>query len=340
MFRSARVKLTFFYLIAIVCVSFFTTFGTRIIAQSAFENENSNTRGEIRQLVRQQVGIAILAPTLEKVQNQQDTDAHNQLLEWTVYINILAVAIGVPISYWFAGRTLKPIEKAHELQVKFASDASHELNTPLSVMKTENEVFLRQKSFTEPEARNQIVSNLEEVQRLELLTSNLLALSDSTRIDKIKLSSIKSSHVIDHALNQFQKTHQDDSKRIKVEVEDNRIFGNLESLSQIITIFLDNAIKYSPKSSEISLIGERDNNNFVFSVIDQGPGVSKKDMPLIFERLYRGDINRSSKIPGHGLGLALAKEIANVNKAGLSVTNNSKHGATFSLIVNRTSSSR
>jgi signal transduction histidine kinase len=57
-------------------------------------------------------------------------------------------------------------------------------------------------------------------------------------------------------------------------------------------------------------------------------------MPKIFERLYRGDLNRSSQIPGHGLGLALAKEIANANQAGLSVSNNPKKGATFKLIVN------
>ncbi|HUY53524.1 MAG TPA: ATP-binding protein [Candidatus Dormibacteraeota bacterium] len=335
MFKSARVQLTFFYLIAIVFVSSLTTFGIRIVAQNAFEHQNSDTRNEISSLIREQVGIPLFISPLQKIQQEHDADAQKQLLEWTVYFNILAIIIGGPISYWFAGRTLKPIEDAHKLQAKFASDASHELNTPLSVMKTENEVFLRQKSFTETEARNQIVSNLEEVQRLELLTNNLLALSDFTQHGKIKLSSIKSAEVANHAVSQFSKTYSIND-RIEASIDNHKIFGNLESLSQIIVIFLDNALKYSPKNSKIHLIGKRHKNNFVFSVVDNGPGIARKDMPLIFERLYRSDMSRSSKIPGHGLGLALAKEIANANQAGLSVSNNADKGATFNLIVNLT----
>jgi signal transduction histidine kinase len=334
MFKSARLQLTTFYLIAIICVSFLTTFGTRIVAENAFENDNSNARGEISRIVRQEVGLPLLQYPLEKVQQNQDSSAHDRLLVWTIYFNVIAIIAGVPISYWFAGRTLRPIEEAHKLQVKFASDASHELNTPLSVMKTENEVFLRQKSFTQPEARTQLLSNLEEIQRLELLTNNLLALSDFAHARKIKLSSMKSTEVANNAISQLTKIDSEQSKRVKVSVVNRKIFGNLESLSQVIFIFLDNAIKYSPKGSDINLVGEVKENTFVFSVIDQGNGVAQKDMPKIFERLYRGDINRSSKIPGHGLGLALAKEIANANQAGLSVSNNQDKGATFSLILN------
>ena len=293
-----------------------------------------NARTEIRQLVRQQVGLPILNDPLKQVQQQQDDNAHNELLAWMIYFNVIAIIIGVPISYWFAGRTLRPIEEAHKLQVKFASDASHELNTPLSVMKTENEVFLRQKSFTEPEARQQILSNLEEIQRLELLTNNLLALSDFDQPHNIKLSAIKSTAVSELAIAQFRKMHQPEAERIKIDVENRKIFANLESLSQILVIFLDNAIKYSPKGSEVHIVGKQQDNSFTFSVIDEGPGITRKDMPLIFERLYRGDTNRSSKTPGHGLGLALAKEIANANQAGLGVSNNSKKGATFTLSVN------
>ena len=333
MFKSARIQLTFFYLIAIIFVSVLTTFGTRIVAENAFENDNSSADRQISQIVRQQVGLPLLQSPLQQIQQNQDNGAHDRLLDWTIYFNILAIILGVPLSYWFAGRTLRPIEEAHKLQVKFASDASHELNTPLSVMKTENEVFLRQKSFTEPEARSQILSNLEEIQRMELLTNNLLALSDFAHARKINLSSIKSTQISEGAMAQLVKIDSDQANRVKVNVSNQKIFGNLESLSQVLFIFLDNAIKYSPKGSEINLIGEKEEDTFVFSVVDRGNGIADKDMPKIFERLYRGDINRSSKIPGHGLGLALAKEIANANQAGLSVSNNQDKGATFSLIL-------
>ena len=334
MFKSARIQLTFFYLVAIIFVSFLTTFGTRIVAENAFENQNSNARGQISQIVRQQVGSPLLQSPLERVQQKQDNDAHDRLLVWTIYFNIIAIVVGVPISYWFAGRTLRPIEDAHKLQEKFASDASHELNTPLSVMKTENEVFLRQKNFKESEARSLIVSNLEEIQRLELLTNNLLTLSDFANTKNIKMSAIDTNKITNDAISLLAKIYPDQVNRVKLNVTDLKVFGNQESLSQVIFIFLDNAIKYSPKTNEINLVGRQDNDMYVFSVIDEGNGINEADMPKIFERLYRGDLNRSSKIPGHGLGLALAKEIANANQAGLSVSNNSKKGATFNLIVN------
>jgi signal transduction histidine kinase len=69
-------------------------------------------------------------------------------------------------------------------------------------------------------------------------------------------------------------------------------------------------------------------------VEDEGPGINVEDMPQIFDRLYRGDKNRSKTVPGHGLGLSLAKEIAKVNDAGLSVANLAEGGARFTLTVN------
>jgi signal transduction histidine kinase len=340
MFKSARIKLTFFYLTAIFIVTFLTTFGTRILAQDTFESTNSGTRGGIRSFIQSEVGLPILENPIKRIQDKQDSEIHGRLLAYTIYIDFLVLMIGGPLSYWFAGRTLKPIEDAHDSQTKFASDASHELKTPLSVMRTENEVFLRQKSFTEAEARSQIVSNLDEIQRLELLTNNLLLLSDFGKTEKIKLSNIKSSQVSKAALDHVSKVFKSELKRVKVEVDNSEIYGNLESLSQIIFIFLDNAIKYSPKQSEIRLVGKSIGQNYQFSVIDKGPGVNKDDMPLIFERLYRGDKNRSKKIPGHGLGLALAKEIAEANQAGLTVANNVSGGACFSLLVNKSSDSK
>ncbi|HUC96009.1 MAG TPA: HAMP domain-containing sensor histidine kinase [Candidatus Saccharimonadia bacterium] len=333
MFKSARIKLTFFYLVGIVVVSFFTSYGIRVLAQNTFENSNVDARGGIRSLIRSEVGLPFGYSPLIQLQDKQEDKVHKQLLVYTLYFDLLAVVIGGPLSYWFAGRTLKPIEEAHETQAKFASDASHELRTPLSVMKTENEVFLRQKNFSETEAREQITSNLEEIQRLESLTNNLLALSDSSKYEKIKLKSISARAIVNSTLEQIAKTHKDDQKQIRLEVKDFKVYGNLESMSQILYIFLDNAIKYSPNNKEIRLIGELKDEFYHFSVIDQGKGIAKQDMPLIFDRLYRGDKNRSNKIAGHGLGLALAKEIAKANHAGLSVSNNAGDGATFSLIV-------
>lgn len=333
MFESARIKLTFFYLAAVVLLSLLLTIGTRELAERAFDNSSAAQQGGMRNLIREEVGLPIPSGGFDSLRAQQDAVVHNELNEYVIYINVAALILGGLGSYWFAGRTLKPIEEAHEAQARFASDASHELRTPLTVMKTENEVFLRQKSFTEQDAKDQIGSNLEEIQRLEQLTTNLLALANYEKGEKLELTSVKSGVVAKLAVDQLTKLHAQSAGRVVVDVSDVKIFGHKDSLAQALTIFLDNAVKYSPASKKIKLIGLKDGDFYKFMVEDDGPGISPSDMPQIFDRLYRGDKSRTKSIAGHGLGLSLAKEIAKVNEAGLSVANVSQAGARFTLTV-------
>jgi len=333
MFKSARIKLTFFYLAAVVVLSLILTFGTRSLAQHAFDNSSQAQQGGIRNLLRQEVGLPLPQNGFNDLQSEQDSVVHKQLTEYVIYINIAALFLGGLGSYWFAGRTLRPIEEAHESQARFASDASHELRTPLTVMKTENEVFLRQRSFSETEARDQISSNLEEIQHLEQLTSNLLALANYEKGERFELSNINSTSVAKLAIEQLSKLHPKQYKRVVLEVSSAKIYGHKDSLAQALTLFLDNAIKYSPEDKPIKLIGFKDENHYKFMVEDQGPGIDLDDMPKIFERLYRGDKNRSKTVSGHGLGLSLAKEIAKANNAGLSVANITDAGARFTLSI-------
>lgn len=333
MFESARLKLTFFYLAAVIVLSLILTLGTRSLAQRAFDDTDAMQQGGIRNLIRREVGLPLPSNGFDNLHTQQDALIHKQLNEYVIYINLVAIIVGGIGSYWFAGRTLRPIEEAHEAQARFASDASHELRTPLAVMKTENEVFLRQKSFTDDEARGQINSNLEEIQHLEQLTSNLLSLANYEKGERLEITNIKAGSVAGLAVDQLTKIHPNAKGRIKVEVSAAKIRGHKDSLAQALTIFLDNAIKYSPEDKPIKLVGTVDDESYKFMVEDKGPGVAVSDMPLIFDRLYRGDKNRSKTVPGHGLGLSLAKEIAKANEAGLTVSNMSDGGARFTLII-------
>ncbi|HUD06410.1 MAG TPA: HAMP domain-containing sensor histidine kinase [Candidatus Saccharimonadales bacterium] len=306
------------------------------MADRAFDSSNLANRPRLRALILRQVGL--VAPSqkdINSLENQEEQSLRTRLNLDVIYLNLIAVVAGGVASYWFAGRTLRPIEEAHESQSRFASDASHELRTPLTAMRTENEVFLRQKNFSEAEARDQIVSNLEEIQRLEQLSNNLLALSKFDGDDEIKLSKISSTKVVNLAKQQVDKNNPKNSKRLEVKVEDSTIHANADNLAQIISIFVDNALKYSPKDKPVILSGNSKDDYYEFHVDDQGPGISKTDMPHIFERLYRGDKTRSRTTPGHGLGLSLAKEIAQANQAGIRVANLPGGGARFTLSVSK-----
>ena len=97
-------------------------------------------------------------------------------------------------------------------------------------------------------------------------------------------------------------------------------------------IFLDNAIKYTPKKGTITIGGKKERNNIKIEIKDTGIGIDKKDLPFIFDRFYRADKSRTKKsVPGFGLGLSLAKKIITLHKGQISVKSKRQKGTTFAV---------
>jgi two-component system, OmpR family, sensor histidine kinase CiaH len=339
MFRSARVKLTLFYLAVVLAFSLGTTTIVRLLAESEYDNSDVAQQHEVDKLFGHQflgIGNDDLAPpprAFDTMQNSQDALVHQRLAQDQVWINIGALVLGGLLSYWFAGETLRPIQRAHETQARFAADASHELRTPLTNMKVENEVFLRQKQFTEAEARSLIESNLEEVQRLENLSTSLL---DLTRYGQmaLPLRALAVGPLVAAAVKRASKTAKAKKVTITQQLSEGHIEGHHDSLVQLIDIVLDNAIKYGPAEGTVTVAGKVENNHYRVSIRDHGPGIDAADLPRIFDRLYRGDKARSNKVSGYGLGLALAQEIAKANHIAIAAQNNTDGGACFDLYFN------
>ncbi len=339
MFRSARVKLTMFYLVILLGMSLLLTFSFRILAEHEYARSSDAQYGQMRHLLvrypwnTDDPDYPSVKPEVAfgDIQDDQQDAVRRKLNHDFVLINMLALIIGGALSYWFAGRTLKPIEEAHETQTRFAADASHELRTPLASMRVENEVFLRQPSFTQEEAREQIESNLEEVQRLEQLSTNLLAL---TQYDEgaLHLDIAPVIPIIDDAVTHMVPVADLRGVSIKKDVAAHAVRGHHNSLAQLLSILIDNAVKYGPEKGRVTIKGKKQGAFYSIQVIDQGPGIRDEDLPHIFERLYRGDKARNTKAGGYGLGLALAKQIATANHATLQVSNIKKgSGACFEL---------
>jgi signal transduction histidine kinase len=271
------------------------------------------------------------------VQRSQTDLARQHLNRDLILLNMSALVVGGVLSYWFAGRTLRPIRQSHEAQARFTADASHELRTPLANIRVENEVFLRQKKFTETQARELIESNLEEVQRLEQLSSDLLALTQYGQTE-LALTDVDVSQIIDDALLQADKTLQTRQVSIARELQPATIRGNAESLVRLLIILLDNAVKYGREKGTIYIAGARHSGAYVLTLRDEGAGIADKDLPHIFDRLYRGDSARTrTQASGYGLGLALAREIARANDGEITAYNHAKGGAVFSLELPLTS---
>lgn len=329
MFRSARVKLTLFYLAALLTFSVSVTGTIRVLAEREYSRANDVQLSHVQDLfVRKFLGVTPRQDTLHDIQQEQEALVRERLNQELIITNLIALILGGALSYWFAGRTLRPIEEAHEAQARFASDASHELRTPLTNLRLENEVFLRQKRFTEKEARELIKSNLEEVRRLEQLSAHLL---DLTRFGKaaLEVKPVAVKAIVTRAADQVAKAAKDKRIQIEHKFDAATITGDQDSLSQMIAIVLDNAIKYGPEKSKVTITGQTEDGDYVLSITDQGTGIAEDDLPFIFDRLYRGDRARSSKTSGYGLGLALAREIAAANYATIEAYNTAGAGACF-----------
>lgn len=330
MFNSARVSLTLFYLGIIVLFNLLVTISVRVFAEYEFRQAIQQQRQDIRDL---RPGLG--APTADEyldsiniIQDQQSAVVSQHLNTGLIIINFWALALGGILSYWFAGRALQPIKAAHEAQARFTADASHEMKTPLANIRLENEIFLRQKSFSPAEAKEQIESNLEEIQRLEKLSLTMLSLHQFDQAD-LRKSPVMAGPLVEEIVSQFD-THAKARQAIcHTSLSAAKIFVHPESVQQLLTIMLDNAYKYGGQHNEISITGVKRNGWYVVSISDKGPGIDPKDLPHIFDRLYRGDKARSTKTFGFGLGLALAKEIAIANGAVLKATNNKGGGARF-----------
>jgi len=344
LFESARLKLTFFYfgILAVFCLVL--TFGVRDISNYELNRNGGAERGIVHQLFEHYYTNNGDTPALTypgdpgdqyfvDTQQQQANETRDRLNRDLLLFDVTLLCIGAILSYWYAGRTLKPIEEVHEQQKRFTSDASHELRTPLASMRLENEVFLRQKSFSEQDARDQIASNLEEVERLEKLATNLLALSQYEHAEDMKHVPVVVGEIVDEAVSRI--AHTKDAKHVKfaVQVVPAKVDVNRESTVELIAILLDNAVKYGPKDGKVEITGILNDDTYRLMVRDHGPGIPDDDLPHIFEHMYRGDKARSGRISGHGIGLSLAKHIAEANEATLKAGNAPSGGAVFTLTL-------
>lgn len=323
MFRSATFKLTAWYICILVIISLL--FSIVIYSISATEVRSRLDYGRIPQGLpggnNQSFG---------SFRDIQVHEAESNLITSLAIANICIWVIGGIGSYYLARRTLLPIEEAHEAQSRFTSDASHELRTPLASMKTELEVALRDHTLTEPEMRELLVSNLEEVDKLTKLSQTLLQLSQLDH-DSIKLENISLNTALYSAIERFNKT---EARVIFANESSRNVLANRSSIEELMTILIDNAVKYSPDNTQVRVRIITRKNMTGFEVSNEGKGIPEEILPHIFDRFYRADASRTGgKKKGYGLGLSLAKKIVELHSGELVVTSGINQVTTFRVLL-------
>lgn len=258
-------------------------------------------------------------------------DARRELIARLLLVNIVTLIIGAGISYLLARRTLRPIEANIEAQRQFVNDASHELRTPLTAIQTSNEVALRNPKLSLAQAKKLIGDNIAEVAKLKALSDGLLHLAKQDATVQ-PLDDVGVQTAVQTALNQVVAAALDKDIAVDDSSAPLTVRSNQPILSQILVIFLDNAIKYSPPGSTVFVTTSTKNGQAFIHVRDQGLGINKNDVMLIFRRFYRADNARtSSHENGYGLGLAIADKLASAHGMSLHVTSEMHTGSTFTI---------
>ncbi len=309
LFASATIKLTAWYLLILMTISLL--FSTIIYNLSLSEIstrldvfESRMERSESQQLNLSELGA------------RQLRESTANLLFALFYLNILILIVGGIGSYKLARRSLRPIEAAHDAQSRFTSDASHELRTPLAVMKSELEVALRDSRLSKQDMREQLTSNLEEVNRLSELAGMLLQLSQYEK-PRLVTERLSLSTIITKAIH----TPSLATDRIQLHIPKKSIYitVNEASITELCVLLIDNALRYSPAGSKVNIRLSEKRQSKQIVIENTGKGISPAQLPHVFERFYRGDSSRTGSEANYGLGLALAKRIADLHDATITI---------------------
>lgn len=323
LFESATLKLTAWYLAILMAISI--GFSLVLYQVSSYELQRGLPGvGEPRLFTITNQGA------FEDFLQARVAAANARLAQNLVVVNIITLLGGGGLSYVLARRTLKPVEEAMEAQMRFTSDASHELRTPLAALRAENEVALRNTALRKSELREILQSNLEEVNKLHSLSERLLQLASEK---SLPLAQTSLEEVVTEAVNRTLISAQEKRIRITTKGRPLEVLGNQESLADVVTILLDNAIKYSPAGSSISVSSSKKGKIALLKVTDEGQGIAAEDVPYIFDRFYRADNSRSNtgEETGHGLGLAIAKRIIQLHSGEITVSSTLRKGSAFTI---------
>jgi signal transduction histidine kinase len=256
----------------------------------------------------------------------------DRLYRELIIANLAVIAVFMVLSYLLAERLFEPLEKALERERNFVADASHELRTPLTAINSICEVTLRSSNNTADDYKDALSQVFEESQRLSTTINDLLFLSkgDSQSI-KLNLARVDLVQIVEKVAKAMQFVADKKGVRIETYLPKKGVFINADEdkIKQLLTILLDNASKYSKKDSRI-LVKLDKKQKIKLSVQDFGPGIDPQDLPHVFERFYRSDKSRTES--GSGLGLSIAKWIAETHKIKLGAKSRVGKGSTFNLV--------
>lgn len=252
-----------------------------------------------------------------------------------IFISILVFIVGLLavmlLLIFFSGKIVKPFSESYEKQKQFITDAGHELKTPLTIIDEDTEIL--EMDYGENEWLNDIK---KQTKRLTDLTNSLIFLAkmeeNQPKTEKIDFSL---SDSVEETAETFKALAKTNNKTLINNIEPLiSLNGDEKAIRQLISILLDNAIKYSDNNGKIEIALSKQKNCIKLSVFNTCDYVSKENLTNLFDRFYRTDKSRNSQTGGYGLGLSIALAIVNAHKGKITASTQDEKSLLITALFN------
>lgn len=249
---------------------------------------------------------------------------------------VLFIVLG--LGYYLATLTLKPLKLAYDKQVMFIQHASHEMRTPLAIMKGRLELLARHNHDTIEAHFEELSKMMEELRGLEKLNSDLFLMSKEEVGSKLELTTIEANEMIEGIYSFYQDYAEMQDKQMHITKAQKalQVYWDQVKVKRCISILIENALKYTHSGDEIYLsLAPKGEKSIQITVSDTGIGIKKEELPHIFDRFYRSGEVRAAGIEGSGIGLSLLEALAYAMGIKLKVESTYGKGTTFILDIPR-----
>jgi len=230
---------------------------------------------------------------------------YRQMCLNSFWVTLAVLSCFTILLFFLSARIARPAAQSYEKQKRFITDAGHELKTPITIIQTDAELLAM-----EIEDNEWLQDIQAQTSRLSALTSDLIYLAKMEEDQQLPMIAFPLSDVVEETVASFDTAAKAHGQRILSEIRPSiEITGNEKAIRQLISVLMDNAVRYAPEGSAIRTALESNGRQIRLTVQNPAPGLTSENLENLFERFYRADSSRSSREGGYGIGLSVAKAI-------------------------------
>ena len=268
-----------------------------------------------------------------QMSTKERDNATRQLRYQAVLLGIVFILLLSLISYYVSSFVTRPVQDSINILRSFVADASHELNTPISILQARMEALGVRLERLGIEAEEIQVSE-KAIERLDKVISDLLLLSEvEAPLPTISKAPLDAGALVKEVVEQVKERYLEKNVDLKFqEIEGLQIRGNKESLLRLLANLLENALRYTDSGGAVSIVLSKSEKHVRMEIRDTGIGIAAEHLPRLFDRFFRVDKSRSRASGGTGLGLAIVKAIAGAHRATIQVESQLGAGTAFSIV--------